>query len=510
MKLSLLTRWLCWVWLLWGFVPTGQAAGAPDSGARLPRLAPDYVGVTIPPNIAPLNFRVLEPGSHYRVTLRAMRGSPLEVSSRHPEIRFPIAAWRALLLANVGEPLLCEVSVRGTNGQWITFQTITNQVAREEIDRTLTYRLLKPLYSLYANVGLYQRDLESFTQRPIIENQRFGGGCVNCHTPLNRQPDTFAFHTRGTNSVHPMVLVRSNQAVRVDKTMGYLAWHPSGRLLAYSGNKLSLFYHTQVRGETRDVFDAASNLGIYRVDSNTFANPPPIALTNRNETWPSWSPDGRHLYFCSAPPLPVDEFRQVRYDLVRVAYDIDRDQWGEPETLLAAQMSGGSAAQPRVSPDGRFLLFTMSKYGNFPIYQANADLFVMDLATREFSRPEINSDRADSWHCWSSNSRWVVFSSKRLDGLFARPFFTYVDAQGRFHKPFVLPQEDPAYYDSYLKTFNVPELVRGPITIPEADLARAITRPQTILVPKPSAETSPAPQPAPVGKEGEGSLYRQF
>jgi hypothetical protein len=91
------------------------------------------------------------------------------------------------------------------------------------------------------------------------------------------------------------------------------------------------------------------------------------------------------------------------------------------------------------------VLFCLSAYGHFPVYQASSDLHVLDLTTRSKRWLPINSPEAESWHCWSSNSRWVVFSSKRLDGLFARPFFSYVDKEGGFHKPFLLPQEDPEF-----------------------------------------------------------------
>jgi len=480
-----------------------SAAGPLPAESRPPRIFPDYSGVTIPPNIAPLNFRIEEPGRKYRVEIRSSNGNPVSISSRTAVIQIPPAAWRNLLRANPGQPLLCSVDAQDPQGAWHQFTTITNWIAPEEIDNHLAYRLLKPLYNIYVHIGIYQRDLETFDQRPILENRNCGGHCLNCHTFLNRRPDTFALDVRisGGGHGHPMLLVRSNEAARVDKTMGYLSWHPSGRLLAFSANKLSLFSHTL--GETRDVYDASSNLGIYRVDSNTVYSPPAIALTNRNETWPAWSADGRYLYFCSAPPLPLAKFREIRYDLMRVSYDIEHDQWGQPETLLSAQETGLSAAQPKPSPDGRFLLFCLSAWGNFPVYATSSDLYMMDLRTREYRRLSINSDQADSWHCWSSNSRWFVFSSKRLDGLFARPFFSYVDQQGRCHKPFLLPQYDPGFYDTCLNTFNVPQLVNGPVIINEADLAKAISAPARILTPVNLGPESPAQPPSSEAGEGQ-------
>jgi hypothetical protein len=485
-----------------------DSAGSGSStitASREPRLFPDYSDIVLPPNIAPLNFRVEEPGTRYRAEFRATHGRPITVTGRSPSIRIPQKAWEGLLRDNAGEPLYVDVAVENGASEWCRFRTITNQVAREPIDDHLAYRLLKPLYNAFVTLGIYQRDLRNFAQRPVLENRKFDGDCLNCHTFLNRSPSTLALNIRGSNKLNPMVLVRSNIAARVDKTMGYLSWHPSGRLIAFSANKLSFFSHT--RGETRDVFDAKSDLGIYRVDSNTVVFPPPISLPDWNETWPGWSPDGVYLYFSRAAPLPIEKYRQVRYDLVRVKYDLERDQWGEPEVIVSSAQTGLSACQPRPSPDGRFLLFCLCKWGNFPVYQASSDLYVMELSTLQYRRLEINSEESESWHSWSSNSRWIVFSSKRLDGLFARPHFSYVDEQGKFHKPFLLPQSDPDFYDSFLKTFNVPELVNGAITVPEEELARAILKPRQILTPKEIGERRASTQSATQGNEGENQ-YR--
>ena len=141
-----------------------------------------------------------------------------------------------------------------------------------------------------------------------------------------------------------------------------------------------------------------------------------------------------------------------------------------------------SILEPRISPDGRFLLFCMCKYGVFPVFRPSSDLYMMDLRSGGYRRLEINSEYSESWHSWSSNSRWIAFSSKRLDGLFTRPFFSYVEADGRVRKPFILPQKDPEFYHSFLRTFSVPELITGPVRVSQKALVGAIRSSELIKV----------------------------
>ena len=89
----------------------------------------------------------------------------------------------------------------------------------------------------------------------------------------------------------------------------------------------------------------------------------------------------------------------------------------------------------------------------------------MDLTTGDIRRMvEVNSDDVDSYHTWSSNGHWFVFSSKRMDGLWARPYFASFNPEtGETGKPFLLPQEDPLFYDYYTYTYNRPELIKEPV-----------------------------------------------
>ncbi len=135
------------------------------------------------------------------------------------------------------------------------------------------------------------------------------------------------------------------------------------------------------------------------------------------------------------------------------------------ETIIDAATMGKSISYPRPSYDGRFVVFTMSDFGTFSIWHHEADLWILDLATGE-SRPltELNSDDTESYHSFSSNSRWMVFSSRRDDGQFTRPYFSHIAADGTVGKPFMLPQRDPMkFYAERFLSYNVPEFVTGPV-----------------------------------------------
>jgi hypothetical protein len=496
------------------FVLEGRrpAIGAATPAGCRPSIRPDYSDTIIPPNIAPLNFVLTKPGKWNYLEVSSAHGEPIKVWSRDRRIVIPIQKWHKLLESNRGQQLRFDISIQGQDGQWISYEPIVNTIAKEEIDSHLAYRLMNPFYSYWRNIDVYQRDLTGFKQSPILRSKSVGNGCVNCHTFRRNSPADMIMNVRsGQVQKIPggMVLVRDNAVTGVVNTKTafnpipaiYLSWHPSGKLIAFSSNKVDQLFHSV--GEDREVFDHRSDLGLYRLADNSVTTSGKVSQPGRMETYPEWSPDGKYLYFCSAPQVPIAEYKQVRYDLMRIGYDIETNTWGEVETVLSSSDTKLSVTHPRISPDGRWLLFCMCQRGNFSIWRPDSDLYMMDLGTGKYKRLDINSDRSESWHCWSSNGRWIVFGSKRDDGLFAKPYFSYVDQAGEAHKPFLLPQADPTFYDSFIKTYNVPQFITGPVRVTQRQLAKAAHSAEAQIKAKLDPRLEVPKTPGPTTQDGQ-------
>ncbi len=459
-----------------------------------PVVHPDYTDLVIPPNIAPLNFEVrrtadeaFEDASRFCVAIQSEDGKPIHIMSASPKIMIPARSWRRLLSANRGKALTIDVGVR-RNGAWERAPAIRNDIAEEDIDPYIVYRQLRPNFNWWRSIGIYQRSIEGFDESAVLHGETFGDGCVNCHTFRRNDPSRMLLGVRGDRYGGATLVARDGKAEKLAARWGYSAWHPQGNVVAYAVMKVRQFFHRN-RMEIRDVVDLDAAILYCHLESGEVKANPSLADNARLETYPAWTPDGKYLYFCSAPipwpdrdAVPPAGYDRVRYDLRRISYDVNEDRWGEPETVLSADTTGKSILQPRFSPDGNLLLFCMCDYGCFPAYQESSDLYMMKVASGEYCRLDVNSRYSESWHSWSSNGRWIAFSSKRQGGLFTRPYISHIDAEGHASKQFVLPQRDATFYDSHLETYSVPELVTGPVPFGPRMLTAAVRSSKATVV----------------------------
>lgn len=444
---------------------------------ELPSIYPDYVGVTVPSNIAPLRFKVsgevedaiaLLAWGDYEWVEKADEGSFL----------FSESQWHSLMNKATGDSISVTIYEK-TAGEWSAYRPFYIHVSELTIDNYLAYRLIPPGYEQWHQMGLYQRDLTSYTEEVIVDNRQTDFNCVNCHSFRMHHPDDMVFHMRssfgGTYVWSDGKLEKLDGKVSADiASLVYPYWHPSGDYVAFSTNKTNQMFHMKDKNRI-EVFDAASDVLVYDVKNHRVITDSLLFSKQAFETFPSFSPDGKTLYFSSsvAQKMP-NNYKKVKYSLCSISFDASTGKFGDKvDTLFSAPATDKTAVFPRVSSDGNLLAFTMADYGNFAIWHKEADLCLIDLRTGETkSLDVVNSPEAESYHSWSNNGRWLVFVSRRDDGLYSRPYIAFIDKGGTAHKPFVVPQADPEYYLNSLKSYNVPEFIAEPVTLERRDIIK--------------------------------------
>ena len=431
----------------------------------LPPIYPDYCNVTIPENIAPLNFLLRADCEAIEV-----KAGELVLNASGNEAVFDIDDWKTLMQQSSGKEI--EVTITAlVNGTWKQYKSFRWQVVGDRVDPYLTYRLIEPDYEIWNHVQIQQRCVENFEVNALGHYEQLENRCMNCHTYANQDPQLSMMYVRGPGGG---AILNSNGELQKLNIPGsvYFGFSPTGRYITYSTQKIIPAFHS-LASKRLEVYDAASNVFVADMQEHRVISSPLLSDSLKFETFPTFSPDGKYIYYCAADTVSLPrDIKNLQYSLVRIPFD---ETTGTIGTQVDTLFSQRSVCHPRISPDGRYLLYTVADYGTFPIWHPEADLQMMNLQTGAIDSLSIaNSEKSDTYHSWSSNSRWFVFASKRDDGLYGKPYFCYVDSHGKAHKPFCLPQQHPTFYDNNLKSFNAPELGKGKVPFDVHDVAKAM------------------------------------
>ena len=448
----------------------------------LPKIYPDYTNVTIPMNIAPLTFELDEVVDEM-IARYAVGDKELVFEGKaQPQMD----DWRVLTEKAKGGAMTVDVYARRAD-QWTHYKPFNIFVSPDSIDSYLSYRLIYPSFVDYKTLTISQRCLENYDESVIYDNVLCGlekdRQCINCHSYQQYNPERMQFHAR--QNFGGTIIAYDGHIKKVDMKNDFIlsagvypAWHPWLKLIVYSTNMTAQSFHTTHHNKI-EVYDSESDLIAYDIDKGEVTNLENDA--NELEVFPAWAPDGKTLYYCSAhfewkdsALTKVDEIikrsQEIKYNIYRKRFNPETMAFGPRELVFSADSLNKSATLPRISPDGRYLMFALAEYGVFHIWHHDADLWLLDLQTGQArALQEINSPDTESYHSWSSNGKWVVFSSRRDDGTYTRPFFAHIDNNGHGTKPFELPSADPDYHRQFMRCYNIPEFMHGPVT----------TKPQT-------------------------------
>ena len=456
----------------------------------LPAIYPDYCNVTVPCNIAPLNFMLPADEFTECVARITTPDGKQQTYGNGVKVQIPEEEWHEMLNASKGKSLKLEVWGQ-KEGEWLSFNPFEIKVAEEPIDEYLSYRLIEPSYVAWNFMEIAQRNLTTFEETQIFNNDitctdKKKGQCINCHSYQNYKTDNMLFHVRLSNS--GTVIVNDGKVSKVnlkrDYTISsgvYPAWHPTEKLIAFSTNLTRQAFHTQNPNKI-EVYDLASDMILYDVvkDSVSIVSNDSTLL----EVYPTWSPDGKYLYYCKSVPLPEEmkdkdirtTYPKIQYNLYRRSFDIATHNFGDEELVYDAASSDKSVSLPRISPDGRYLLFAIGQYGCFhsrhhdgdivciPLDQYNGTPIQVETASKVDLSLVNSKDYSDSYPSWSSNGHWIMLASRRDDDNYSRVYFAYFK-NGKVGKAFMLPQEDPEHNTFLLKSYNRPEFMVEPVKI---------------------------------------------
>ncbi len=472
-------------------------AKVPDDCSQagvLPDIYPEYIGVTVPCNIAPLSFRVEDEADEY---ITRMTAADVAVVTAGKEVVPSQEEWGSLLAAASGSSIKVEVFAR-VDSRWTAYEPFSVMVSSDSIDRYISYRLIPPSYVAYEKLSICQRDLTTYQEDVVYSNMLVTaepeGQCINCHAYKNYRTDNMQFHVRqykgGTVFVHNGEVDKIN--LKTDSTISagvYPSFNPVYDVVAYSVNNTGQVFHTRNSNKV-EVQDKESDVIVYNPVNGTVTH---VADSKSElEVFPCWSPDGRTLYYCSSAIVKdttlardaemVKFYREVKYDVLRREWNPETGEFGRADTVFAASALGKSATFPRISPCGRYMLIALAEYGCFHIWHKDADLYIIDLSTGDL-RPldNANSPFPESYHAWSSNGKWILFASRRDDTNYSRLYIAHMNDDGTSDKAFLLPQKSAEFYEFFDRSYNVPEFMVEPVSITPQEFAEVIKKePSTV------------------------------
>ncbi len=474
-----------------------EARGEPSAEVPGLRIRCPFDESVFPPEIAPARF-FWDDGTagvdRWKIEIAFDDGeAPMQFETQAPEWSPPTDAWDRIKERSTEAPAhvaICGVGRRGPD-EVLSRDEVSIRTSSDEVGAPIFYREVNlPFADAVKDPGAHIRwrfgSVASKEQPPVVMEKM--PLCGNCHS-FSADGALIGMDVDYGNDKGSYVLCPVSREMVYDNakiitwsdykrddnrgTLGLLSQvSPDGRYALSTVKDRSVFAAVDDLAFSQLFFPIQGILAYYDRRAESFHALPGADDPRYVQSNPTWSPDGKYVVFARSEAYHSEAFREkrrgltgaddvsefleggktFRFDLWRVPFNGGKG--GEAEPLEGASNNGMSNYFPKYSPDGKWIVLCRAK--SFMLLQPDSALYIIPAEGGRARRLECNTRRMNSWHSWSPNGKWLVFSSKAYSP-YTQLFLTHVDDDGRTTPPVVL-----AHFTASDRAANIPEFVNAP------------------------------------------------